>query len=711
MVRRHAPVLLAYFVLALLFTFPTIISGNEALVGKQHALESYWNIWWVAHSIGDLQQNPFDGTLLNAPFGVGLYFHTLNLLNGLLVLPIQRLFGTAIAYHSIVIFAFVMTATGAYALAYYLLKRRAAAVVAGLIYGFSPYMAFQLSIGLPALISLEWMPFYTLALLRGLRDRPRWLIVAALLLVAQALSDWHYTTFILVITALVALHEAVQLARGPAARRNLLILVGKLAAVGLGFGLLIAPVLVPMLREVAESNDVARPLDHSIAHSVDLLTFLVPSPHHFLWGEWARQRYNQLTVNYVTAGTASLGYLPLILAVVAVVALRRRVALPLLLFATFILLALGPFLRVNGQDLLIAGQQIPMPYLLFRDLPLMSIQRVPSRFVAAAMLGLALLAAFGLTWLLERPAIARRQLALFGLVGIVAIGVLGEYWPRPFPTTQIGTAVQPAFYQQLATQPKTGSIFEVPYLDDGEGYSMFYQTIHQSPTVGSRIARTVVHPWWAARYFAPLFQLQVPTPAMQTANYAVEARAALACQDVRYVVFYPGREADPSTQALLEQRYFGDQSPVYTDAILHAYDLGAETPTQPYWTTATATWHDAEYDAAGAYYWAKDGVGDLLIYPCLPAKTRQLSHLRLAIAGFGVTQTITVSLDDQPQAQVVVDPSAPRAIDLMLALHPGTNRVRLRSNAPPVSPAALRQGNDPRRLSFRVQQVDVTAQH
>ncbi|NJP07674.1 MAG: hypothetical protein HC837_19675, partial [Chloroflexaceae bacterium] len=281
--RRHGLVAAGYLLLTLAFTMPTLWHLSDAIGGQQQGdtLQNYWNMWWVSQSLVHLGQNPYHATYIHYPNGLSLYFHTYNFLNGLLSLPLQLCCGTAVAYNGMNIFAFSMAGLGAYALSLWMLRgravpRRAIAFVAGMVYAFSPYMAFHYAIGQPFMVSIEWFPWYLLTLLVGLK-RGRWYLVgAAVLLVMIGLTDWHYVIYALLLTALVGLlHTFAQ--RGWPAWRTLL---RRLSVVGLLFALGMAPVVVPMILELSQEAYAVRDIRHSLYHSTDLLAFVLPSIYH-----------------------------------------------------------------------------------------------------------------------------------------------------------------------------------------------------------------------------------------------------------------------------------------------------------------------------------------------------------------------------------------------------------------------------------------------
>lgn len=744
--RQHAPVVAAYLILTLFFTYPLPLHLTDAIAGEHVAdtLQNYWNLWWTGHALLTLHENPFYATFIQYPFGLPLFFHTYNFLNGFLSVPLQLCCGTPAAYNLMFVFSFVMSGIGAYILVFYLsqgwelpasnpapvsnptaddnpppaLNRRATdlrfrqgpAFIAGLIYAFSPYMAFHLKAGQPFMTSLEWFPLYLWLLLRGLREHGRWLPLAALFLVMIGLTDWHYTVYALLLTGIVWLYEALQVRRW----RDLSRLVGKGAVVGILFALGMAPILIPMFRELGQQEYATRDLRHSIFHSTDLMAFFLPSIFHPLWGEWANEIFSaRLVEPFIAGGVASLGVVPLVLALCGVLGDRRRSRLFVLLVLIFFVLALGPYLRVNGWKSIETAHPIPLPYLLFRQLPFMDIHRIPSRFVSVVMLSLAVLAAMGITWLWQRPAVARlsrrRQSMLLLLLALL---VLFEYWPYPFKMTPVDASQVPPFYRQISHDPEAYAILEVPDLDFR---SMFYQTYHGKPIMGGQIARPRGHPWRRARFFGALLRVVPAWEDVGKDDSASAVRSALRCQGIRYVVFYQHAVGEATRGRIdrLERGLFADSTPVYSDASMHVYEVQQEHRDEPYWTLDPRQWNAVEaMGTAGVRgRWAVGETGSVLISAC--GQTHAL--LDFDIFGYGENRTIEITQNEQIIGRFALPLGWVRRVTLPLALQPGENRVELRSIEPatPAPIAARDESTDApaetRKLSFNLSQVSVVS--
>jgi hypothetical protein len=287
--------------------------------------------------------------------------------------------------------------------------------------------------------------------------------------------------------------------------------------------------------------------------------------------------------------------------------------------------------------------------------------------------------------------------------------VLFEYWPRPFPLTTLAAQPVPPFYRQMGATPSAGAILQLPYPAD---MSLFWQTVHERPTLGGAISRTPPHPWQGARFFGALLAVD-DAALLQTVGRADtpdDVRAALACQGVRSVVIYKNEDfwlADPASLPRLEQALFAGRAPLYEDATMRVYTLDTGQQAAPYWTLAPRQWYDGQANEQGVYYrWARGAEGALLLYPC----GQQRAEVALTLFGFAVPRTIQATWNGQPVGEVALPPGTLRRLHLLLPLHAGENRLHLRSLEPATSPTAEGFANDARLLSFNVSAIEVRGQ-
>ena len=142
---RYLRVLLGYTVLALVLTWPLIARFATHVPGDGIDDPSLaWNLWWVKHALVDQPQNPFASGWQFWPIGINLAFYTLTVLNGMLSIPIQVVFGLIPAYNVMLLLSFVLSGLGGYLLAAEFLRGSGgtpwsgfAAFIAGALYAFA----------------------------------------------------------------------------------------------------------------------------------------------------------------------------------------------------------------------------------------------------------------------------------------------------------------------------------------------------------------------------------------------------------------------------------------------------------------------------------------------------------------------------------------------------------------------------------------------
>ncbi len=206
---------------------------------------------------------------------------------------------------------------------------------------------------------------------------------------------------------------------------------------------------------------MVRPTSDLYSLSASLLDFLVPNRLHTLFRPdsftWPG---NQIAP--ISERTISLGYLPLLLALIALWRRPKLARFWLFIGVFFCLLALGP--RIHWGN--ITDADIPAtlttttpewtPFaLLNRSVPFMRISRSVSRYALMVQLAVAVLAGLGLGTLLWR----RRTMPAALLTGLALLIVLGEFWVAPYPMSPPDT---PAFYAQLRDMPDVGTILNLP---------------------------------------------------------------------------------------------------------------------------------------------------------------------------------------------------------------------------------------------------------
>jgi hypothetical protein len=514
----HALALLLYTLVTLYYLQPLMARFFTEVPFGGDSWIFYWDLWWVKKSLTELFTNPFYTNYVNYPGGASLHFHTLAFLDGVLAIPLQWLgFSLQGAYNSLVLFGYIFSAYGMFLLADYIVKHKPAAFIAGLIFGFSPFHFAHLN-GQLNFVTIQWMPFYLLFMLKAADSGPafsrkeRWqnILLAAVFLAMNALTEWTLAAFLGMMTSLYLLyrlyrerHTWRETLRGPVLRLVLVLVI---------FGAMTSPVLLPMLAEARSNKNIKYDPRETIFYSADLLSFITPYEFHPVLGNWSKGLAQKFSSNPAER-TTYLGFAGLALAAVAVVAalrLRKKqrpqnppedpggIGFWVLSVISFGILALGPILAIGGRTLFtVFNFNIPLPYAFFYYLPFFSIMRTPARFGLVVVLALAILAAFGFKSLAslagERLAKARPAPApgwlMLGLAGLVSLVILFEF--APHVTTAFPNV--PPIYNAAIRDPNPGhAVLELPLRPASHFY--IAQVAYSKPMVGGYLARQADNP-------------------------------------------------------------------------------------------------------------------------------------------------------------------------------------------------------------------------
>ncbi|HEY7697495.1 MAG TPA: hypothetical protein VIE88_03725, partial [Vicinamibacteria bacterium] len=214
---------------------------------------------------------------------------------------------------------------------------------------------------------------------------------------------------------------------------------------------------------------------------------------------------------------------------------RNRSSFWLVAAVGFLLLTLGPYLRLTGS----LQTEVPLPYhVLHWALPFLRASRDPTRFFPLMMLCLSVLASFGLRSILqsvEKGALAGRALSAF-----FSVLVLFEYLV-PAPRMQ-PVEVDP-FYRQIAEDEGDFAVIDLSF----EKAAVLAQTVHgRKITAGNLIVPRSAAPRSALSveraFLNPVEVLNLP-PGEMSARIAWD-REEILRRGIRYIV-YPGGTAGP----------------------------------------------------------------------------------------------------------------------------------------------------------------------
>ncbi len=663
--RIHILVVLAYTLLALALTWPLVAHFGSHVPGNGvDDPPLTWNLWWVKHALLNRATNPFDCDYLFYPLDINLAFYTLTVLNGLLSIPLQAVFGLVLTSNLLLLSSFILSGYGAFLLIRHLLHNIQypisnirsetskrywklgisdwAAFTGGLLYAFASSKLFYAALGQWNIASSQWIPFYVLYLFK-VGERPRrwrYPLLAALFLLFQAYAEMTYASFLVLFTALWAAwqllgsilrttHHASRIT--PHASRSRWRLLGTLVVLGLVFALGLTPILAMMVPDLLAERDIfVEGGGFADVFSADLLGFLVPTMHHPLFGSLVA-RFN---FHHTVGQHLFLGYATLALAVLGAVVAWRRPAVKFwaLSALTFWLLTLGPTLHVNGHD-----TGLPLPFALVAQLPFFKGNRYPSRYSVLLVLSLAVLVGFGARWLLGRVASSKSQVTSPSRASgnfllptcylLLATLLLFEHLSIPLPLSDMTV---PPVYDEIAAMPGDWTLLDVPvawrngFRVTGTEhpiimFEQYYQSGHHKRLLAGNTSR---NPPLKFQYFteAPVINTLIALetghtvdPAIAAADQAVAADV-LRFLDVRAVVVHPqaGPEVAPYVESVLPVEGF------YEDDGTHAYRVDlppwpAEWTVEPGDALSLLSYAEGWGEPSGGVIWAQRQAARLLL--------------------------------------------------------------------------------------------------
>jgi hypothetical protein len=660
--RSHVVALSGYVLLALVMTYPLVLHLGTTIPGDGFdGWQNYWNLWWVKTALLDLHQSPYLTHYLYYPTGCSLLFQTLNIFNAFLTFPVQLVLGLTVSYNFVVLFSFAVGGYGAYLLALHILRTNngegahAAAFLAGVVFSFSPFHFAHL-LGHLQVISLEWLPFYALCLVRSLSSERLHLlpniVLPVVFMVLTALCDWYFVLYLLLFTVLYLAYVATVDKRV----RLPLVKTGLILALTVA---VLSPLLGPMLVEAwRDPAHLLSPFETTVRLSADLMAFFTPNELHPVWGEAASHLASGLTSS-TSERMVFLGYIPLALAGYAVWTRRRESAFWLIGCVVFLVLALGPYLHVGGRQL-----PVPLPYLgLYRFLPFFSIARSVSRFAVMVMLTLGCLAALGLHRVLSSLFERRAGVAASLTIALVCF----EFLPVPYPLAKVEI---PSFYAALAEDTSEYAILELPMNWDRPAH-LLYQTAHRKPIIAGYVTRP--NPWSIVER-VPVLQhfrfLGADIIAQDPKEIASEVFDYLG---VRYVIVHDymlplGREREASL-ALVED-VFESQVPVYEDGRITVYLAEGQPGDSPFLVLGQG-WGERQMRDGVASRVVRDEATLIIVCPVEAA-------INLAFNAFAEegTRSLEVLLNEQLLGAYQIDTGGGPFTARTLSLEAGVHTLR-----------------------------------
>ena len=396
-----------------------------------------WTPWSILHGL-----NPLSSNWMDYPKGFNLAANTSMPALGLLAAPVTWLAGAVVSYNLLMWASFPLSAFSAYWVLRRLTGSNLAALLGGLIYGFSPYMIgqgvahlFLVFVPLPPLILYC---LYRIVVVQAGSAR-RWGLSLAALFVVQVFISQEVAAEAVIVAAVALPLLLVFYRRDVTVARVRYALEAFLFSAVPAVVILAYPVYYQFLGP-QHFTGAAHATTHS-ALKLDVLGTVVPTSHQSIAPGWLARIGDQFMGGDTGEDGGYLG-LPLVAALGLIVVVMRRhraVVYAALVLAAVEVLAMGRWLMVGNHTV-----HVPLPWSALGDVPMLR-SALPNRLALFASLIVAGLVATGVSeWIRWSQSTsggrATHRLAVNVALGALLIASLAFYQAR----TPIVTAPVPS---------------------------------------------------------------------------------------------------------------------------------------------------------------------------------------------------------------------------------------------------------------------------
>ena len=396
--------------------------------------------------------------------------------------PVQWLTGNPVlAYNVAFLFSYVLAGTGMYLLTSSLTKSRAAAVVASVAFAFLPFRADHL----PHIQVLMhgWMPVGLWALHRYFTLGSRTSLLAFVMaFLIQGLSNGYFLYYFSLPVAIVVIFELV---RGRLPRLRVATDMALVASLVL---ITFAPVALAYY-EVRWDQNLTRSRAEMIRFAADITSYSHVAPSLSLWGDVLSDGRPEAKL-FPGFGLIALSTVGLAVAVVrrprlnadgrlsarAIAGVYATIAL-----SAFVL-SLGPEPTAWGETLMSSG---PYDWLL-KVIPGLDGLRAISRIAVVVYLGLAVLAALGVRFILDW---LPRRAGLIACVMLTGVVLAEGYRPMPYVNFEVQAGPDDDQAYAWLRESPPGAVLELPFIgaEPMNTARFMYRTLqHKHPIVNGR---------------------------------------------------------------------------------------------------------------------------------------------------------------------------------------------------------------------------------
>jgi hypothetical protein len=162
-----------FIAISLIFSWPLALRGTVSVVDSAgDNMHFAWMIGWFEEALLKRGSNPYFVPDLNYPEGWELARSEIPLAMVALALPVSVVSDPILAYNFAVFISFVLTGWTTYIWLRHLGASKAAAVFAGVVFGFSPFRIAHFRAGHLNILATMWFPIFFMGYFDILRGKP-----------------------------------------------------------------------------------------------------------------------------------------------------------------------------------------------------------------------------------------------------------------------------------------------------------------------------------------------------------------------------------------------------------------------------------------------------------------------------------------------------------------------------------------------------------
>ncbi len=482
--------------LTIFMTWPWMMSLQTSIIGwAGDNVYCVWLIGWMQLALKNLPANPLFVPMFNYPTGWDLAYTEITLANLVTALPFAVFGGPIFAYNITILISFLLSGWFMYRWVFSISQNRLAGLVAGTIFAFSPFRLAH-SFGHLPLMGTQWLALHYFGLYKILVKREfkwQYCVMAGAGLGLAGLSSMYYLYMGFVVSSCFVVGYLVFVDFRVLMQKNTwkgLLVSGVVASP------LIVLAVVPYLQLVRLGMANHRSVTDVDIFSAGLVDFFLPSPTHFIWGEWlskliARPLWIEMYIY--------LGVIPFVLAVIALLRIfkeRSNQSKIIVWLAVSVIvamvLAMGTTLHITSEPFrmspvpeilkkwnITSQGLIPLPnYFLFKFLPFYDGMRAWDRYGIFVNLFLAVVAGMGF-YLISKN--IRNQKVAVGLFTLVVLLICVDYKVN-MPLSQLEPRPVDLW---LADQPGDGSVVQFPIQDSFQPTYIYGSLFHHKALFGT----------------------------------------------------------------------------------------------------------------------------------------------------------------------------------------------------------------------------------